>query len=78
METISGILKLFLKGQRITILGLVVILSLLQLLNSAGLAWKQPQAIWGNWVSVAVFQGNFIYKIRQQVCRLQFTDPCSS
>ena len=56
METISGILKLFLKGQRITILGLVHVLSLLQLLNSAGLAWKQPQAIWGNWVSVAVFQ----------------------
>lgn len=39
---------LFLKGQRLNILGLVghtIILSLLQLFDSAVLAWKQPQII---------------------------------
>lgn len=73
VETITGILKLFLKGQRITSLGSPGQYCLCcKYSNSADLAQEQSWAIWGNWVGMAVFQQNFIYKIRQQVCRLQF------
>ena len=79
METLTGILKLFLKGQRITSLGSPGQYCLCcKYSNSADLAQKQAWAIWSNWVGMAVFQQNFIYKIRQQVAVCQYDIMFSS